>query len=258
MVGKLMKHELRAILRVLMWFMIAVALLSALVRIFAELDANVDLNDSITLAIAQTTATTFWYLSLFALGFAGTIMCLVRYFRSLFTGEGYMTFSLPVSPTKLLVAKFLSALVVTVACFAEIAVCLFIALSGRETQYLLEDLSAFFETVGEFYRSYPSLAAEATVLAVVAIPSEIVYLFLVASIGQLFTKHRVGITFFLYYASAFLLGMLSSLLLTPYILTANVSPHLLLCLGIVFVTAFDVGGFFIIRYILTRKVNLVV
>lgn len=253
-----MKHELRAIFRVLMWFMIAVALLSVLSRIIFELVARTGADNRISKIFLTTITSLFLYGSILALELAGTLMCVVRYFKSLFTGEGYMTFSLPVTPGKLLVAKFLSALIVTVACSAEVILCFLVALPQSAIGGIWEGLTSLLPEIVQFYSEQPLLASEETLLFLVSIPSGIIYLFLVASIGQLFNKHRVGLTILLYYGSSFVIGILFSLLLVPFVALAETSLHLIFWLTIVLVTAFDVGGFFLIRYILNRKVNLVV
>ncbi len=272
MVRKLMKHELRAILRVLMWFMLAVLLVSVLARVVFELVGRYDISllpdealpqENISMMLgtmfSAMSVGVFWFLSVTALLAAGTVMCLVRFFKSLFTGEGYMTFSLPVTPTKLLIAKFLSAFIVTVCCWCEVILSVFIVLP---TNTLIPAMGTLFNVylpyLFAFLASSPLLCVEAILLLLVLIPVGLVYLFLIASIGQLFTKGRVIITIALYYGVSFLLGNLLSFLLIPVLQLGMISEHLILWVAIVLIAAFDVGGFFVIRYLLSRKVNLVV
>ena len=264
MVGKLMKHELRAIFRVLMWFMIAVALLSVLMRVTLELvhpfsGPVVVGSSAIGLTLMRFSITSFWYLSVAALSCAGSVMCLVRFFKSLFTGEGYMTFSLPVTPTQLLVSKFLSAFIVTISCLVEIALSVLIAVPFEEFSILWNDISFVLPEISAFLSAEPLFTTELVLLLVVMIPMGLVYLFLIASIGQLFTKGRVIITIALYYGASFLIGIVLSVLLIPLLqLGYTLSMHIVMWAFIALIAAFDVGGFFIIRYILSHKVNLVV
>ncbi len=262
-----MKHELRAIFRVLMWFMIAVALLSVLTRVTLELvhplsgtvSGPVVGSAAIGLTLMRFSITSFWYLSVAALSAAGSVMCLVRFFKSLFTGEGYMTFSLPVTPTKLLVSKFLSAFIVTIACLLEIVLSVLIAFPFEEITILWNEISVALSEISAFLSMDPLFTTELVLLLVVMIPMGLVYLFLIASIGQLFTKGRVIITIALYYGASFLIGIVLSVLLIPLLQIGYVlSMHVVMWAFIVLIAAFDVGGFFIIRYILSHKVNLVV
>ncbi len=261
MVKKLMKHDLSAIYRVLVWFLLAAILLSVLVRVTLEVSLRLEPTQEnylpLGLMFASSASVTFWLLSMFALSYAGLILCAVRFFKSLFTGEGYMTFSLPATPTQLLVAKFLSSLIATLSCYAAIVLGVFIALPFQTVGGAMEALGSFFSEMFTYFSAEPFLAVEIVILLLLVIPMGLLYLFLVASIGQLFNKARVAITIALYYGSTFVVSFFFSFLLLPLTMT-GANPHVLLCLLIVLTAAFDVGSFFIIRYLLSRKVNLVV
>lgn len=263
MVGKLIKHELRALLRVLMWFMLAVVLLSVFARIFLEEMPFVDYTAGgtffpIAITLGTITIVSFWYISVVALSVAGMITCLVRFFKSLFTGEGYLTFSLPVTPTQLLVSKFLSALIVSLISWVAIGLSVLIAIPAYVVTNVWTQLDVVLPELWALLSSEPLYITEFVLLFVAAIPAGFLYLFLVASVGQLFTKGRIIITIALYYGTSFVLESVLSILLIPLMQIVSISPHILLWLAIVFVIGFDIGSFFIIRYILNRKVNLVV
>ena len=100
---------------------------------------------------------------------------------------------------------------------------------------------------------------EIVLLVIALIPMGLVYLFLILSIGQLFTKGRVIITIALYYGASFAIGTVLSILLIPILqLGFTLSGHIIIWAFILLFAAFDVVGFFVIRYILSHKVNLVV
>lgn len=259
MVKKLLKHELFALFRILVWFMGAVVLLGILARIAYSLAPY---SETPTTYGASSFLAVFFLMYMYimasvALSFAAVAVSLVRYFRSLFTGEGYLTFSLPATPTQLLIAKFLGAFIATVACLATVVISAFIALpiSGWGLLDLIPDL---FAVIGAYFSSEPLVAIEIVLLIILLIPSGLLYLYLVASIGQLFTKGRIPITIALYYGCSFALSFFFTLFFLPIIEIAATSVHLVMWLVILFAAAFDVGSFFIIRYILSHKVNLVV
>lgn len=261
MVGKLMKYELKALYRVLLWFILAVVLLSGVTRIILEaalLGEGAEEGWNVGYFLSSFFSTSLWYLAVFALSVAGMIVCVVRYFRSLFTGEGYMTFSLPVTPTQLLLAKFFSALIVTLTCYAAIALSFFIAMPMDRVQQFWSDLSGALPQIFDALAAEPLFAFELVLLAIVCIPTSFLYLFLIAGIGQLFTKGRVIITIALYYGSSTALSTAFSMLLFPMIEFGAHSGHLLMWLFIIGILAFDVAAFFVTRYLLSRKVNLVV
>lgn len=261
MVKKLMKHELIALFRILVWIMAAVILLGILARIGFETTKftgdNIKNGFGIGAALSTGLITFAWATGLMALFYVAVILSLVRFFRSLFTGEGYLTFSLPATPTQLLVAKFLSALIATAACVAVAIISIAIALPANAWNTLIERICDLWGIFGEYLASDPLIAIELVLMNLAALPSGLLYLYLIASIGQLFTKGRVGITVALYFGVSEVLGVLFSLFIVPIIMT-GISAHGFLWAMIIVLVGFDVGSFFLIRYILMRKVNLVV
>lgn len=258
MVRKLLKHELFALFRILVWFMGAVLLLGVLARIAdALMPSDIQNTYGAGAFFAMSLVIVMHNSAVLALCFAAVLLSLVRFFRSLFTGEGYLTFSLPATPTQLLIAKFLGAFIATAACLVTAFVSELIAMpiSDWALFQLLPDL---FALMGAYFSSEPLVAVEIVLLIIALIPSELLYLYLVASIGQLFTKGRIPITIALYYGISFALSFFFTIFFLPMIELAFVSVHLVMWLLIAIVAGFDVGSFFFIRFILTRKVNLVV
>ena len=259
MVKKLLKHELFALFRTLAWFMGAVLLLAVLARIANALTPS-DIGSSY--GLGTTFAMTFVFImyiwGVIALCGAAVAVSLVRYFRSLFTGEGYLTFSLPASPTQLLVAKFLGAIIASVACVLTAFVSTFIAMPFSVWAGIFEILPNIFAAIGAAFSSEPLVAIEVVILMILLIPSGLLYLYLVASIGQLFTKGRIPITIALYYGLSFVFSFVFTLFFLPIIEAAATSVHLIMWMLILIAAAFDVGSFFFIRFILSHKVNLVV
>ena len=85
MVGKLIKHELIAIGRVLAFIAIAAFLFSILSRF--SMHAS---NENGTLYVIMIS---FFTMTILALDIAAWALCFVRFAKPLFSGEGYMTFS---------------------------------------------------------------------------------------------------------------------------------------------------------------------
>ena len=258
MVRKLLKHELFALFRILVWFMGAVLLLGVLSRIAYTLTpSDIKSTYGIGAFLAMTFVILMHNFAVMALCSAAAIVSLVHFFRSLFTGEGYLTFSLPATPTQLLISKFLGAFIATAACVLTAIISELIAMPISDWTFL-QLLPDIFAVVGAYLASEPLIAVEIALLIIVLLPTELLYLYLVASIGQLFTKGRVPITIALYYGISSTVSFLFILFLLPVIELAFVSIHLVMWLFIAIIAAFDVGSFFFIRYILSHKVNLVV
>ena len=258
MVRKLMKHELLALFRILAWWIGAVLLLSVLVRLSYEL-IFIPLSDGAYFNGTFVFLLFFlWIGTLFALAFAAVLVSATRFFRSLFTGEGYMTFSLPVTPTQLLVSKLLSAFIAFMACMMAIVLGIFIAIPVRGLTRDIEIIPTLFEDLFSSYLYDPLSMTEKILFVVVSIPAGILYCDLISSIAQLFTKRRILAFILILFGVSFVLSYLYALLIEPLIMLSNMSAHLIAWIQIGVYLLFDVAAFFVIRFILTHKVNLVV
>ncbi len=254
MVGKLMKHELRALFRVILVFGAATLAVSGVAALLVWLDSDSIFGILLFLFGVMMTST---------LLLVGLILSIRQFYASLFTGEGYMTFSLPVTPMQLLWAKLLSALIASLFC-SVIAILswamLFAGLSPAIIQELAVVLGELFETIRIAIASEPLIVVEFALLVIVMVPSTTLFVYSVISVGQLFTNHRKAITFIMGIVLMYIvLPMLTNFCLVPILeAAARVSMHLPIWIYILVLTACDVGMFFLIRYIMLHRVNLIV
>ncbi|MDE5896802.1 MAG: hypothetical protein K2H43_03180 [Clostridia bacterium] len=253
MVGKIMKYEFQAIFRALLYTSVVALGLSCIARIMMAIPA------------AQTSAIIFSALAFFAacaVSVTAFVVSIGRFWQSLFKGEGYMTFSLPVSTTKLLLAKLISAILTMFVGVGVAYVSLIIISSGFSGEWwesIIDFLKLFFNFYGSLLASDPLLIVEMIVSSIVAIPMTLLLVFLAQSLGQLSTNHRVGKTFAIVIGLVIGLSLLEGLCFDPILAaTAEVNLHLRNWLQIIVYAGVDVGSFFLIRYILSRKLNLVI
>lgn len=253
MVGKLIKHELFSTVRVAVIPAIIMLLLAVLLRIMIETS-----NISLIILILV-----FYVYSMFATVLIGYFFGINSFYRSLFTGTGYLTLSLPVNCDQLIWSKLISAIVVM---FASIIVCLlstFIFFIGLSPE-ILESINEAFSTLGYIFTEFivlePLITFEGILLGIVYIPMSFLVFYAVMCIGQLFTvKNRKGIAILLFVGLVFVCSILNQLAVTPLLeKTTEISIHLTLWLKIVFYTAVDIGCYFLVRYIIKNKVNLIV
>ncbi|MDE7158189.1 MAG: hypothetical protein K2N74_01305, partial [Clostridiales bacterium] len=113
MVRKLLKHELIALFRVVYIPAIVMIALAILLRISIAGAGEDTLGFIVMLAI-------FYLFAVFATEFVCFAVGVSRFYKSFFSGEGYMTLSLPATASQLIWAKLLSSLIAmlfgTVAC----------------------------------------------------------------------------------------------------------------------------------------------
>ena len=255
MVGKIMKHELHALFRKLVILYAIVILFAVLLRIVAAV--NVPALDGDTYFGLIVVLVMFYSYSLIAACVAATVLGISRFFKTMFTGEGYLTLALPATPAQLIWAKLLSALI---ASFSSIIVCLLSACIfyiGLDAS-IGAVFSDIFATLDAYFATDPLLATELIVLLISVIPMSMLEFYLIASVGQLFTKSRKGMTALLAIGGIFVLSLLSVLVYQPILEACEgVSPHLPIWIMIIVNFAVDVGCFHIVRYILSHKVYLI-
>lgn len=256
MVKKLLKHEFIALFRVVYIPAVVMIGLALILRL-----AVIQVSGGEGMTVFATMLILFYVLSIYATLLVCFAMSVSRFSKSFFSGEGYLTLSLPVTASQLIWAKLISAVVIMafgiVSCL--ISACFFCI--GWDHAVMEEIFRVFIAIWDQFalaFEAEPWLCVELVILTIVSIPSGMLVFYLVASVGQLFTvKNRKGMAVLVYLVGLFVCGILFSFLLTPFIdLMVNVSYHLGMWIMIVLQMAINVGCFFAVRYILTHKVNL--
>ena len=253
MVGKLIKHELYSIVRVAAIPAAVMVLLAILSRIMLETSS-----DTVSIVILV-----FYIFSVVATVLIGYFFGIYSFYQSLFTGNGYLTLSLPVTPDQLIWSKLISAITVMFAgiIVSILSACIFfIGLPTEMLESIREDLYLVGDIISMFVEISPLLVVEAIIYLLVSIPMSFLVFYAVMCVGQLFTsKNRKGMAIWLYIGLMFLWNILKPITVEPILEKATeVSFHLTMWLRIIFSAGVDVGCYFLVRYIIKNKVNLLV
>lgn len=199
MVKKLLKHEFMAMGRMLVPMYVILLGLSLITRIIYIFE-----NDSVIFNIISVSSVVVLCIGL-VVGLVYTMVaCIVRFYRNLFSKEGYLTFTLPVSVEAHLGTKLLVAAVAEIASVAVIFAAFCIATSGellveifKAAGFLLGKASEVLGADLGFY------IVEATILLLVSSCAGILLFYACMCIGQLAKRSRVllalGIYFGYYY-----------------------------------------------------------
>lgn len=263
MVRKLMKHELFALFRVLGFLMIAVVVFAIAGRVLLAVNAaNAEMEYYGVSGLLLILVFMFYAFAIIALVFAAYALGISRFYKTLFSGEGYMTLSLPATPMQLIWSKLLSSLIAIFAAALVSAGSLFIIGLGWNSgvlEGLVDVFGRLYEGLAEAFAADPLYAVEEGILMVFSLPMYLLIVYSVLSVGNLFTSKRKVWIAVIVIGGYFLVGMFSALVLQPlYEVAAEVSVHLQILIGILLAAGIDAGCFFLVRYILTHKVNLVV
>ncbi len=253
MVIKLLKHELIRIARIAVIPAVIMLVLAVLFRI-----SIINYNGEIALPVILGV---FYVFSMVATLAVCVCVGVVRFYRTLFTSEGYMTLSLPVTANQLIVSKLLASIIALVCgfviCVLSALILLLLQPGGvmQEILYILESIDLDSITI------HPDglYVIENIIDAIVSIPLTFLLFYLVMALAQLFTvKNRTLIAVMLYVGGAFVWSLFSSMVVEELLwAAAEISIHLKIWIEIVFTFVVDVVCYCVVSYIIKNKVNLI-
>ncbi len=192
MLGKLLKHELIATWKV-------PAALDALLLILGIVTAVVirtipHLDDSLGMNIFMFSFIGLFYIGIIAANIIVLVYLVIRYYRNLYTSEGYLTFTLPVKTDMIIHSK-----VITGSLWVFLSyVCTFIALITAGAGFL-RTMEVAGEDVGKAVREIcsffgftdPGFAVLILFMILITPVAGVLCLYFSVSVGQLWQSHKV-------------------------------------------------------------------
>ncbi len=199
MVKKLFKHEIAYYLRSMLpiyGILLAIAAVSRIIQFF-EAD-NTVYN---TLNIISILTYVVGIIAVFAMTMVFTI---TRYYRNLFTSEGYLSFTLPVTPTQHILTKLSTAVIVHAASLVVVLISACIITAGdvlievgNAIRYIIElipeRLAFTFKetTAAQWQVNIWLFAAEFILLLIAAVIYQMLLFYGCITVGQMSHKNRV-------------------------------------------------------------------
>lgn len=268
MVKKLFKHELFALSRVL-FIMQGVLLVAAVfLRILQFFES-----EHFVYSIVMFFAGLLYGMAVLVNLVAPIVMAVVRYYRNLFTAEGYLSFALPVTPAQHLIVKALAALVFQAIAWAVTILSLVIVMAGDVMHEVNLAMAYLFKEIPQSAVGHLILwGFELLLIFVVTFLSQAFLYYGCVSIGQLTRKNRVlaavGV-YFGYYVVTQIIGTVLTVLVALFgdripfdrlLAFMETHPivfvHLCLCGMLLLTAAFGVGYFFVSHAIIRKRLNL--
>lgn len=164
-----------------------------------------------------TISLVFVFLSLIGYVVAVEIIQLVRFYKSRFTDEGYLTFTLPVSSHQIFLSTVVTMLIWTMITWLVLLVCfaviLLIGIPWNEMP--MADISEIMEYATDFYgfEMEPAYVVIQTLQVIVGCVYSIVMVLTCLTLGAVIAKkHKIIGAFVAYYVISFLTGIVSSIL----------------------------------------------
>lgn len=259
MFGKLLKHEFKSISKwylglLLVTTLVAVATGNSLKNFFDQSSATSFTESSYQLGRFMSNDVVFLLLlvTLFALIISVTIasyaVIIRRFFTNLFSRQGYLTMTLPVSLHHILLSKLLVALLLF---FLTYGVFFLIILAFVLPYTSLADiLYAITELLREIYRSNQITLPIILVSSGIGTIQSILTMYLAMALGQLFTNHRILMSFVSYFGISILIELLYFSLLNMQV----DNHYFIVLMGIN--TVISLIAYFVTHYTIKHKLNL--
>ena len=268
MVKKLFKHEFLAWLRIMPLVYGIVLVIAAMNRLILCFETN-----TVYYTIIQISGIFMYVIGLSVCVAAPTVFGVTRFYKNLFTGEGYLTFTLPVSNTAHLWVKPLTALCFSIASLLVALLTVPIITAGEvfheiclAAAYLLKHIPE--NMVGHII----GWAAEFIVFLIVALLYMHLMLNCCVSVGQMFRKNRVLAAvgaYFAYYVITQIFGTIFVILMvalentqlmrdiSQFIMDKpNEFIHIMFCTFILFYSLVCTAFFLISRFVIKKRLNL--
>jgi len=198
MLGKIIKNEFKATYKIMLSVLAVLALLSVMggfaVRSLSIASDNV--------SIIAILGTVLYFLSFVAVFIIVIVYIGQRYYKTMFSTQGYLTHTLPAKESTIFNGKLLVSYIWVLSVFVMIFLSLFlmgtIASSGELFTYIIKEGWSLF--VEEFYQQFNFsvniFLLEMALAMILGIAYLILWIFTSLTVGQLSDKHRVAASVF--------------------------------------------------------------
>lgn len=263
MFTKLLKYEWKAsagLLSILSLCALGVGLIGSILMRFATGSIS---DENIGAILTIMLAALFVYLALIAYVIGSEIFLMYRFYKSKFTDEGYLTFTLPVRSWQIFLAAFLNNLIWMLIIGTVLIVSMFLVLSG-----ILSGLGVrFAEVFGEFEAVAGAntfdFFTKQILFVVVSFVSGVCLIMSSITIGSVLAKkHKILASIGIYYGISMVLSIVTTIISVAvmfgeYMTASTVDPlDSMYVVQTLIQGTLAVGGFFLSVYLMDKKLNL--
>lgn len=279
MLGKLIKHEWKAVWKVptlLIGILMIIAAIAGLTFSLPIWDS-----DWIGLPMSGIMLIMLFYVAMLGVGIGIAIYLAVRYYKSMFTDEGYLTHTLPVTARQILVSKVIVisvweligsiAVLVSLGVFGGVAV---LSLASKEGEFATLVMEALKE-VGQlwnmpFFKDFQLFGISTVGMELVSCFSGTMIIIASITMGQMIRKHRILGSVGAYFAISAVIQGIAMVIMFPitikmitdnaFLYRFETSPFsfytiLWVIISIVYL-AVGIGLYILSEYLLRRQLEL--
>lgn len=201
MLGKLIKYDLKSVSRLLIPLHLILIVVSFLGRFIMITKAYK------TLPVVMVGFLISGYIIfLVVIAYTTTFLILHRFYKNLFSDEGYLTWTLPVTPGQHLFTKLISGSIWMIfdytIMFLSLGIVFLVPDVLKHSGNIIQEMDqALKMSTATFFIS-------TFIVGLVAIPTGIAFYYFCITLGQLFSKHRVIASIIMYFAISTLVGII--------------------------------------------------
>lgn len=266
MLGKLIKYDLKYSARIFLLvhgvFLLACIFMRLL--FMNRIDFEAPAEKYITLVTLIMVVAVFL---LSAVTITTALLIALRFYRNLFSREGYLSWTLPASSSEHLLAKFISGYLIMAADILLVAAGLVILLTGRNIVDAYRQAAPELEPlIGSTLGVY---AGKMVLFSILFGFASVVQIYFSIALGQLFADHRVLLAITFYFLTTVIVQILSSVLAvitglsSGWFVSDNAAfnlgqytDSLYLIMGVL-MAVLAVAEYIATNYIMKRKINLI-
>ena len=274
MLGKLIKHEWLSTWKVPTALSIYIGILTALGCI--SFLSPMWESEHFLIEIIAGLSIILYMFSLFALTITVFVYFVVRFYRNMYTNEGYLMHTLPVKPWELLFSKglvfFIWSILSSLIMILSVLLLVLTAVSRMDGVTLSAAWATFMEELPEISAMWKEMFGFGFVgyilvmilSAIISLVYSILMIYTSISVGQLFSKHKVLASFIAYACINFIVQTITSLFQLPFMamdIEENINEFsgvfnfsIWSSLGVCVILA--VVYAFVTNFIMSKKLNL--
>lgn len=278
MVKKLIKYDFMSYLRILLpvqLIVIGVALINRIIQLFepplTQNGYGVDTGSSAVYNSIFVSSLVLYIISIVVCLLITVILSVVRFYQGMYSGEGYLNHTLPVTASQHIWAKLLTSMLFYLGSLFAVFLSFMVITFGDVN---IEVFKAAFYLLDKAFNSYGANIAlyivEVVILALSAATAMYLKLYCCLSVGQLAKKRKILLAFGVYFG----IYVVKQIIATVFIATVAVNfdlidrigewisvngiafIHILLCGAIVFYAVLSLVYFLINKYLMSKKLNL--
>lgn len=278
MVKKLIKYDFMSYLRILLpvqLIVIGVALINRIIQFFepplTQNGYGVDTGSSAIYNSIFVSSLVLYIISIAVCLLITIIISVVRFYQGMYSSEGYLNHTLPVTASQHIWAKLLTSLLFYLGSLFAVFISFMIITAGDLN---IEIFKAAFYLLGKAFNSYGANIAlyiiEGIIVLLLSVTAMYLKLYCCLSVGQLAKKRKIllafGVFFGIYVVKQIIATVFIATAAVNYVFFESISEwisdngiafiHILLCGSIVFYAVLSLVYFLINKYLMSKKLNL--